>query len=105
MFRLVVALYLMIVTAVGPAACCCTFSRLTARSADKPSTPAPRPAPASCCCHGSEQPAPADAPKRPRPPERRDSPGCPCKQAVGCEVVGLPATHDEVLETSVRAFG
>src|SRR5947209_4394322 len=42
MIRLVVALYLMIVTAVGPAACCCTFSRLGERPAEKPSAPAQR---------------------------------------------------------------
>ena len=56
MFRIVVAVYLMIVSVVGPAACCCTLTRLTDRLAQTQSDtsqPAPpQPAPASCCHHG-----------------------------------------------------
>src|SRR4051794_7269888 len=96
MIRVAAAAYLMIVTAVGPAACCCTFSRLAERPASKPT------APHSCCCHGSEKPA-AEAPERPTPPDRRDSPGCPCKQAVGGVIVALPAAHDEANVASLRA--
>src|SRR5262245_42390425 len=102
MIRLVVALYLMLVMAVGPAACCCTFSRLTDRSAARPAAPAEQPVPASGCCDGAQRPAPADVPECPASPDRGDSPRCPCKQAAGDVVVGLPGAHDEAQEVSLR---
>jgi hypothetical protein len=100
MFRLA-ALYLMIVTAVGPAACCCTFTRLAGRLTDEP--PAPRSAcpSCSCCQHGQEESQPAaEAPERRSPPQAPDSPGCPCKQAAQ-EVVILHAA-EEAQEVSLR---
>src|SRR5262249_29129757 len=106
MFRLAVALYLVIVTAVRPAACCCTFTRLAVRASDEPA--APRSACSSCCQHGQEgrqppahAPAPPGAPRGTRP-SAPDRPGCPCKQAAS-EFVGLPAAHDEAQEVSLRA--
>lgn len=100
MFRLVVALYLMIVAAVGPAACCCTLTRLTTRLNEKPST-ATEPASSSCCHHGPQKQTLPEAPERPSP-GCPDAPGCPCKQAVGGDIVGLPAANEEAQEVSLR---
>src|SRR4051812_35134021 len=104
MFRIVVALYLTFVTAVGPAACCCTFSRLTDRPAEPVSAPTPTPA---SCCHCSANEAPTEAPAQPPEPQRPDTPGsCPCKQFGDCASVALPATDDDALGAPVRGtFG
>jgi hypothetical protein len=98
MFRLVVATYLMLVTAVGPMACCCTLTRLTQRLA--PAESAAPEAPAGCCHHAPPSTAPAEKGDRPSP---ADAPGCPCKQGVACDVVALPAVPDEAVEGPSRA--
>lgn len=92
MLRIVAALYLMIVTAAGPAACCCTLTRLTARFA--PAAPTVPQAPA--CCHhtpagqdstgGTGRHGPSDCP---------DGPGCPCKEGGLHRAEALPSAQDE----------
>jgi hypothetical protein len=100
MFRIVVALYLTFVTAVGPAACCCTFSRLTDRPAEPVSAPTPPPA---SCCHCCANEAAPEAPAQPSEPQRPDAPGsCPCKQLGDCASVALPPAHDDALEPATR---
>ncbi len=100
MLRVVVAIYLMLVTAVGPAACCCTLARLTERLT--PSSPSQAPKVPSCC-HGGPRSEPPGK-KAPSPsPRRPDSPECPCKQAGERELLALPAAHDEALESAARA--
>jgi hypothetical protein len=96
MFRLVVAMHLMIVTAVGPAACCCTLTRFTTKHMSSTSSGVPAPAP---CCHHTppSKGAKDDSERRP------NAPGCPCKQAGGCEVIALPTALGEALESSNRA--
>lgn len=102
MFRLAVALYLMVMTVAGPAVCCCSLPRLTARSGEQPSAP-PCSAPASCpCCPHSHDEQPADAPEQPSPPASPDGPGCPCKQAVDSQIAGLPVSLDEAQEFTQR---
>ena len=93
MFRIVVATYLMIVAAAGPTACCCTLVRLATRHLPSPAPAVPTPAP--CCHHAPPAQQSKDEPRRP-------APGCPCKQAGGCEGVALPAAPDEALEASTR---
>ena len=100
MFRLAVALYLMIVTAVAPAACCCTFTRLAPRPAEGPT--APPSAPACCCEHDHESRPPAEPPCRPSPPSVPSSPDCPCKQAVQ-DALTLPADEAQVLSLRIAA--
>src|SRR5262245_59418712 len=110
MFRLVVALYLMLVTAAGPATCCCTVMRLATRSAEQPSAtaaPQEQPAAPASCCHqctrGEDPPGSPTNPATPGHHQRPDSPGCPCKQTSGCEIVGLPpASNDEAQQASLR---
>jgi hypothetical protein len=99
MFRLLVALYLMIVAAVGPATCCCTFTRLMYRYTQAPSSPDEQPP--SCCQHGPRSQPSAEIPEQ-HSPGCPDSPGCPCKQAGACSAVALPAGHDEAREVSLR---
>src|SRR5262249_12821956 len=99
MLRLAVALYLMIVTAVGPAACCCTATRPTSRPGDQP--PAPQSTPHSCCHHGHKGPPPARAPARPSSQAPPTPPACPCKQTSGSGIAGLAAA-DEAQEVSLR---
>ena len=70
------ATILMLLTAVGPAPCCCP---VIVSLADEPASPAPA-APAPCgCCHcqtQTPQPAPTTD-KAPRPPRNPAQP-CPC---------------------------
>lgn len=101
MFRLVVAMYLVIVTAAGPAACCCTLTRLTTRLAS--STSPTVPSSPSCCHHAPVSKDSKDKTERPSPAGCPDAPGCPCRQSGGCEVIALPASHDEARESSSRA--
>ncbi len=77
MFRLGVVTYLVIVTSVGPALCCCTTARLLASfgpTAYKEGQP--RPAPTSCCHHSS----PLNHGKVPAEKHSPDCPQCPCNQ-------------------------
>ena len=96
MIRLVVAMYLMIVAAAGPTACCCTLTRLTTRLASVGSPAATK---STSCCH-----TPVNKDSKGKPDERSpaDRPDCPCKQGGGCEVVALPAPLDEALDSSAR---
>lgn len=101
MFRIVVAMYLMIVTAVGPAACCCTITRLTTRFMPPTSSAVPTSAP--CCHHTPPSNESKGEPDRRSPSGCPDAPGCPCKHAGGREVIALPVAQDEALESSARA--
>lgn len=96
MFRIVVAFYLMIVTAVGPAACCCTLTRSTTKFMPSTSSAPPTPAPCGCC------PTPPNTDSQDEPTRRcPDAPGCPCKRA-DREVLALPAAPQEALDASAR---
>jgi hypothetical protein len=102
MIRVVVALYLMAVTALGPWLCCCTATRLTARffsKANSAAQPAPLPAPPCCCHHGQADKGQPDSTDHPGCPQ---TPGCPCKQGPSNEVAALPTGADEPVETSYR---
>lgn len=100
MLRLAVALYLMIVAAVGPAACCCTFARLTQRFTTPATSPVSH-AP-SCCHRGSADRVPDKTPADPDSPDRPDSPGCPCKEAGRTDLAALPAANDEARDIFLR---
>lgn len=90
MLRLVVATYLMIVTAAGPAACCCTITRLTERLACPSSAPK-----AGGCCQGAGGPVQDEGPRHPSPSDDRGAPGCPCKEGGKSEAAALPAAPGE----------
>ena len=94
MLRLVVAIYLMIVAAANPATCCCTLTRLTTRLVPITSPVVPK---APTCCHCTESEALAETSDQQKPSDR---PGCPCKQGGGCEVIALPASLHESLDSS-----
>jgi len=100
MFRILVATYLMIVAVVGPAACCCTLTRLLTRFLPTTSC-APSSAP-SCCQHlpagkdsmdDTDQEIPSDLPGKSN---------CPCKESGQGEVVVLPTAQDQARESLAR---
>lgn len=101
MLRVAAAVYLMLVTAAGPAVCCCTLARLTTRLASSTSVAVPKPA--SCCHHGRAGKGSKDRTDRPCSPGTPEAPGCPCGHAGRCEVIALPAAQDEMLQSSARA--
>ncbi|MFO0842316.1 MAG: hypothetical protein U0797_07930 [Gemmataceae bacterium] len=103
--RFVVALYLVIVTAAGPWACCCTFARLTARlSAATPHDHVTAKAHSCCKPQGQERAGadPASEPARQR--HGPLSPDCPCKQGSECSSQALALTHDESRSDTLRAL-
>jgi hypothetical protein len=98
MIRGALAVYLMLMAAVGPRACCCTTVRLAARlfSSARPTAP-------SCCQNkaaaGREKQAPTHCPSRPHSPSR---PGCPCKEGSVFEVGALPPSPEDTAGASGR---
>lgn len=104
--RVVVALYLVIVTAAGPWACCCTFARLTARVAPIASNDqSPTPKPQSCCHHQPQRGNDQDSANQPTPkPHGPLSSDCPCKQGGECTSHALALPHDESRDGTMRAL-
>jgi hypothetical protein len=100
MIRVVLAVYLALVSAVGPWACCCAPARLASRLF-APSSPGASP----CCGHkaSADRPAQAPAPCRdgPRSPLR---PGCPCKEGPVLEAV-LPPSSGDTAAAALRLTG
>lgn len=98
--RLALALYLMIVTAAGPWACCCTLARLATKLSAK-STSDAAPAESHSCCKQK-------APRVPSPEEHdRKDPGrsdCPCKQAGDCSSHLIATSHDESRDATLRVL-
>lgn len=104
--RLVLALYLVIVTAAGPWACCCTFTRLTAKVASANVVSLPSSNTHSCCkkhqAPGRSEGGPGGkAPAQPTNPFGGD---CPCKQSGECVSAALAITHDESRDGAMRAL-
>jgi hypothetical protein len=90
MFRIGLAIYLMLVTLVGPWLCCCTAARVTVgllRSTAARPAAADDTRPACCRHHSAERPQVAADENSHRESPRK--PGCPCGQDLNRTVSGL----------------
>lgn len=104
--RVVVALYLVIVTAAGPWACCCTFTRLTAKVASA-NAGAPTSSTTHSCCKKHQVPNRSEGSSEDKAPSRPNHPlghDCPCKQSGECASTAFAPTQDESRDGAMRAL-